>query len=129
MTPLDGMVRLRSAPFPKGCLVGSVIAIIAWFAVIALAFFVIFVRPQRRRVAAHRALVDRLKAGDQVITTGGVIGEVEVVEEAVIKLRIADGVVINIARGAVAQLIPDLDALAATGDTAEATDASAESAS
>lgn len=90
---------------------GSALFIIFWFVAIVLGFFVLIVRPQRRQVAAHRALVDSVAPGDQIITTGGVIGEVEIVEEAVLKLRIADGIVINVARGAVAQKIPDLDEL------------------
>lgn len=98
---------------------GSIIGIIAWFAVIALAFFIIFVRPQRRRVAAHQALVDNIKVGDQVITTGGLIGEVETIEEAILRLRIADGVTVNLARGAIAQLIPDMDALAEAASSAD----------
>ncbi len=100
----------------------SVFFIIFWFVVIILAFFVLVVRPQRRRVAAHKALIDRIKAGDQIITSGGLIGEVVSIEPATMRLRIDDGVEVHIARGAVAQVIPDVDALNA--DAAEAESAS-----
>lgn len=96
----------------------SAIFIIFWFVVIILAFFVLVVRPQRRRVAAHKALIDRIKPGDQIITSGGLIGEVVSIEPATMRLRIDDGVEVHIARGAVAQVIPDVDALNA--DAAEA---------
>ena len=87
----------------------SVIFVIFWFVVIVLAFFVFIVRPQRRRIAAHQALVDRVAVGDQIITTGGLIGEIESVEPATLRLRIADDVVVHVARGAIAQLIPDAE--------------------
>lgn len=93
----------------------SVIFIIFWFVVIVGAFFVFIVRPQRRRIAAHQALVDRVKVGDQIITTGGLIGEIETIEPATLRLRIADGVVVHVARGAVAQLIPDGDGANSSG--------------
>ncbi|MFZ4516678.1 MAG: preprotein translocase subunit YajC [Acidimicrobiia bacterium] len=85
----------------------SAVFIGVWFAVLALGFYVVLVRPQRRRMAAHRALVDGIAPGDQIITTGGIIGEVEHVEEATLTLRIADGVTISLARGAIAARVPD----------------------
>ena len=89
----------------------SVLFLIFWFVVIVLAFFVFIVRPQRRRMAAHQALVDGVKPGDQIITTGGLIGEIVAIEAATLRLRIDDGVVVHIARGAIARVIPDVDDL------------------
>ena len=48
--------------------------IFAYFAVIALAFFLLIVRPQRKRLTAHRALIAALDVGDEVVTTGGIFG-------------------------------------------------------
>jgi preprotein translocase subunit YajC len=77
--------------------------IFVYFAVIALAFFLLIVLPQRRRTAAHRALLASLEVGDDVVTIGGILGTIRELDDEQIRLEIADGVVITIARNAVAQ--------------------------
>jgi preprotein translocase subunit YajC len=77
--------------------------IFAYFAVIALAFFLLIVRPQRRRLAAHRALVEALNVGDEVVTTGGIFGTIRGVDDDRIELEVAPGVAITVARAAIAQ--------------------------
>lgn len=76
---------------------------IAWFVLLAVVFFVLVVRPQRRQVAAHRALVANLGVGDEVITAGGLYGTIRALRDETIELEVADGVVIRLARGAVAR--------------------------
>jgi preprotein translocase subunit YajC len=76
---------------------------LVYFAIIGLAFFMLIVRPQRRRLAAHRALVSALEVGDEVVTTGGVFGTVRGLEDDRVLLEVADGVVITVARAAIAQ--------------------------
>ena len=77
--------------------------ILAYFAAIALAFFLLIVRPQRRRMAAHRALVEALTVGDEVVTTGGIFGTIRAVDDDKIQLEVAEGVAITVARAAIAQ--------------------------
>jgi preprotein translocase subunit YajC len=77
--------------------------VLAYFAVIALAFFLLIVRPQRRRLAAHRALVNALTIGDEVVTTGGIFGTIRGMTDDRIELEVAPGVVITVARAAIAQ--------------------------
>ena len=43
---------------------------------LAVAFFVLIVRPQRRQMAARRALIASIEVGDEVITAGGIYGTV-----------------------------------------------------
>jgi len=77
-----------------------------YFALIGVAFYVFLVRPQRRQVAAHRALVASLDVGDQVITSGGIFGIVRGIEDGTVDLEVASGVVLRVARGAIAQRVP-----------------------
>jgi preprotein translocase subunit YajC len=79
--------------------------ILAYFAVIALAFFLLIVRPQRRRMSAHRALVEALTVGDEVVTTGGIFGTIRAVDDDKIELEVAPGVAITVARAAIAQSV------------------------
>jgi preprotein translocase subunit YajC len=82
-------------------------AIFVYFAVIALAFFLLIVLPQRRRTNAHRALLASLQVGDEVVTIGGILGTIRELEDEKIQLEVADGVVLTVARNAVAQAVVD----------------------
>jgi preprotein translocase subunit YajC len=82
--------------------------IFVYFAVIALAFFLLIVLPQRRRTTAHRALLASLDVGDEVITIGGILGTIRAIDDERIELEVADGVVVTMARNAIAQVVaPD----------------------
>jgi preprotein translocase subunit YajC len=76
---------------------------IAWFVLLAAVFFFFVVRPQRRQIAAHRALVDSLAVGDDVITAGGLYGTIRALRDDTIELEVAEGVVVRMARGAIAR--------------------------
>ena len=78
--------------------------IFVYFAVIALAFFVLIVLPQRRRTTAHRLLLSSLQVGDEVITIGGILGTIRELTDEKIELEVAEGVVITVARNAIAQM-------------------------
>ena len=85
--------------------------ILVYFAVIALAFFLLIVLPQRRRATAHRALLASLEVGDEVITIGGILGTIRDLDDEKIQLEVADGVVVTVARNAIAQVVVDTPAI------------------
>jgi preprotein translocase subunit YajC len=74
-----------------------------YFAVLAVAFFLLIVRPQRRRAQAHRLFVAALEVGDEVMTTGGILGTVRSLDDDLVELEIAPGTVIRVARMAITQ--------------------------
>jgi preprotein translocase subunit YajC len=78
--------------------------ILVYFAVIAVAFFLLIVLPQRRRTNAHRAVLASLEVGDEVVTIGGILGTIREIDDDRVELEIADGVVIAVARNAIAQV-------------------------
>jgi len=79
------------------------VVVVVYFAVIVLAFFALFVLPQRRRLTAHRAFVAALAVGDEVVTTGGIFGMITGLDEYRVQLEVAPGVTIEVARAAIAQ--------------------------
>jgi preprotein translocase subunit YajC len=92
---------------------------IVYFVILAVAFFFLIVLPQRRRVAAHRAFVASLAVGDEVITNGGIFGTIVGLEPARVELEVASGVVLTVAKQALAQAayhVADDDAAADEGD-------------
>ena len=81
------------------------IGIVLWLVALLAAFFFLIVRPQRRQMTAHRALVESLAVGDELISTSGIIGVVRALHDETLDLEIAAGVVIKLARGAVGNRI------------------------
>lgn len=80
--------------------------ILPWVLIIGV-FYVLIVMPQRKRQKQLKDLISNLKAGDQVITTGGIIGTVTVVRSTSLLIRSADKSILEIARSAVAGIQGD----------------------
>jgi preprotein translocase subunit YajC len=75
--------------------------IVLYLALLAVAFFILIVRPQRRQMAARRALIASLEVGDEVITAGGIYGTILEISDVSLKVQVAPGVVLTVAREAV----------------------------
>jgi preprotein translocase subunit YajC len=69
-------------------------------------FYLLLIRPQQKKAKEHQALVAKLAAGDEVVTTGGMLGKVTDVGETFITLEVAEGVRVKVQRFQVAQLMP-----------------------
>ena len=67
---------------------------------IAIFYFLLY-RPQKKQQSRRRAMLDYLKKGDQVITIGGIYGTIEELGDKSLKLKIANGVVIEVVRSSV----------------------------
>jgi len=65
-------------------------------------FYFLLIRPQQKKQRQLQATIAELKAGDKVITTGGVIGVITAVRDASFFIRSADKTILEIARSAVA---------------------------
>ena len=65
-------------------------------------FYFFLIRPQQKRVKDHKLMVENLKRGDEVITSGGIIGTVErVMEDDRIEVIIGDNVKVQIIRSTI----------------------------
>jgi len=65
-------------------------------------FYLLLIRPQQRKQRELQATISQLKAGDRVITTGGVVGKITEVRETSFLIRSAEKTILEIARTAVA---------------------------
>jgi preprotein translocase subunit YajC len=82
---------------------------------ILFAFFWFFVAlPQRRRGRDHTTMQDALGVGDEVITAGGLHGEVVEVDESVLRIEIAPGTIVRVDRRAIAARVEPEATLAGT---------------
>ena len=65
-------------------------------------FYFFLIRPQQKRVKDHKVMVESLKRGDEVITSGGIIGTVDrVLEDDRIEVIIGDNVKVQIIRSTI----------------------------
>jgi preprotein translocase subunit YajC len=68
-------------------------------------FYFLIIRPQQKRVKEHQAMLDAVKRGDTVVTSGGIIGKVvRVSPEGELRVEIADGVQVRVQKGAISEV-------------------------
>ncbi len=75
-------------------------------AILIVLMYLMVIRPQSKRSKAHRDLMTGLKNGDEVITSGGLLGKISKIADDIVVLEIASGVEIKIQRSAIAANVP-----------------------
>lgn len=81
----------------------------SFFLLIILAFgflWLVLVRPQKKRQLAQQRMLDEIKVGDQVVTAGGIYGEVTQDVGDDVMVRIAPNLEVRVARRAIGGVIP-----------------------
>ena len=68
--------------------------------------YFLMIRPQMKRAKETKAMIEALQKGDEVITSGGVIGRITRIGEAYIGVEIAPNIEVNVQKGAVQVLLP-----------------------
>jgi len=68
--------------------------------------YFVMIRPQMKRQKEHKAMVEALAKGDEVVTAGGFLGKVSKIGETYIGVELADGVEVQMQRSAVIQVLP-----------------------
>ncbi|BBB15733.1 protein translocase subunit yajC [Candidatus Rickettsiella viridis] len=81
----------------------SQILILLGFVVI---FYLLLWRPQAKRAKEHRQLMASLAMGDEVITTGGMVGKITALRDDLVTLKIAENVEIKMQKAAIASVLP-----------------------
>lgn len=74
--------------------------------IIFVLFYFMLIRPQMKQAKQQKAMIDALKAGDEVATTGGVLGKVTKVGDNFVSIEIATNTVVNVQKHAVQTLLP-----------------------
>jgi preprotein translocase subunit YajC len=76
------------------------------FVIIIVLFYFLLIRPQQKRAKEHKKMVEALAKGDEVLTSGGVLGKVTEVGEQYIDVEVAEGVVVKVQRQSVGSVLP-----------------------
>jgi preprotein translocase subunit YajC len=90
-----------AAPAPGGGLAPLLMMVV--FIVI---FYFLLIRPQQRKAKEHQAMLKDLKAGDEVVTGGGLLGKIVEISDGFVTLEIADNVRIKVQKFQITSLMP-----------------------
>lgn len=82
---------------------GSGASYLIFLGALLVVFYLLLVRPQRRRLRQHQDLVSTLEPGDEVVTIGGLIGYIQGIDEDAVRLEIADGCTIRVVKQSIAR--------------------------
>jgi preprotein translocase subunit YajC len=77
------------------------------FGSIILIFYFMIIRPQQKRAKERQKLLESIKKGDKVITSGGMYGTVSGLDEKTVLVQIADNVKVKLDRGSIATIISE----------------------
>jgi preprotein translocase subunit YajC len=83
-----------------GGLLGSLIPLILIFVV----FYFLLIRPQQKRTKEHKSMIENLKKGDKIITSGGIYGIIESVGTNTVTVKIGENVKIKLGKAYVAAM-------------------------
>ena len=81
---------------------GQIILLVVFVGV----FYFLLIRPQQKRMREQQAMLSRLAAGDEVVTSGGILGRITEVSDTFVTLEIAEGVRIKVQKAQITQLMP-----------------------
>ena len=82
--------------------IGGMLPILLMFVVL----YFVMIRPQMKRQKEHKAMIDALAKGDEVVIAGGVLGKVTKMGESYLHVEVAPGVELQVQRASVAQVLP-----------------------
>jgi preprotein translocase subunit YajC len=81
---------------------GSMLPLVLMFVVL----YFVMIRPQMKRQKEARAMIEALAKGDEVATSGGLLGKITQIGEQYLTVEIAKGVEVQVQRSAVVQVLP-----------------------
>ena len=95
----------QAAPAAQGGTESGLLSMLPLVLMFVVLYFVM-IRPQMKRQKEHKTMIDALAKGDEVVTSGGLLGKITKIGESFIGIEIANGVEIQVQRAAVVQVLP-----------------------
>ena len=85
---------------------GGELQFIFFMVFIAAVFYFMIIRPQTKRAKEHRNMLNEMGKGDEVVTTGGILGKVTQVGENFVSVEVSKGMIVQVQKQAIASLMP-----------------------
>jgi preprotein translocase subunit YajC len=97
----NAYAQAATAAAPEQSLLGM-LPLVLMFVVL----YFVMIRPQMKRQKEHKAMVEAVVKGDEIVTSGGVIGKICKLGETFVHVEVANGVELQIQRSAISQVLP-----------------------
>ena len=85
---------------------GTITSFVLPMVFMVVIFYFLLIRPQQKKAKEHKALLDNLKRGDRIITSGGIIGTIVNIDDQIVNVEVADKVRIDLGRPYIAGFAP-----------------------
>ena len=85
---------------------GGGLEMILMMAVLFAIMYFMIIRPQQKSAKEHKAMLEALNKGDEVVTNGGILGKVASMTENFVELSVADNVTVKVQKQAIASVMP-----------------------
>jgi len=95
----------QAAPAATGGTESSLLSLLPLVLMFVVLYF-IMIRPQMKRQKEHKTMVEALAKGDEVVTSGGVLGRVSKLGESYLHVEVANGVELQVQRTSIVQVLP-----------------------
>ncbi|MBZ6378654.1 preprotein translocase subunit YajC [Pacificimonas flava] len=92
---------------------GGILSAIMPLLLIIPIFYFLLIRPQQKRMKAHRDMIEAVQRNDTVVTAGGLVGKVKKVTETEVEVEIAAGTTVQVVKGTLSEVRPRAKAAAA----------------
>ena len=97
----NAYAQAASTASPENGLLGM-LPLVLMFVVL----YFVMIRPQMKRQKEHKAMIEAVQKGDEVVTAGGLIGKIAKLGDNFIHLEVANGVEVQLQRSAITQVLP-----------------------
>lgn len=84
---------------------GGIMDFLPLIALVAVFYFLVL-RPQSKRAKEHKAMIEAVQRGDEVVTAGGEVGSISKVYEQYVGVEIAENVVVTVQKSAIQSVLP-----------------------
>ena len=102
---MDWLISSASAQAAGGTPANPIMQLLPLI-LIFVVFYFLLIRPQAKRAKEHKAMVAALAVGDEVVTSGGILGRVTEAGEQFLTVEVAEGVRVKVQRHTVSSVLP-----------------------
>ena len=95
----------QSAPAAAGGAESTLLSLLPLVLMFVVLYF-IMIRPQMKRQKEHKAMIEALAKGDEVVIAGGVLGRVSKMGDAILHVEVSNGVELQVQRPSIIQVLP-----------------------
>ena len=106
MSFLDFLIPTAHAQAAAGQPQGGGFGMLLFPIILIAIMYFLMIRPQMKRQKEHKAMLDKLSRGDEVLTSGGLAGVVTDIGDNFVTVEIADGVRVRVQKSAVGNVLP-----------------------